>query len=235
MPQKVATWINRQKNPYQGKSSFQNMLFEQLTPNPVDASMSDLSKKKRSTVLVLFLLFSLGAAVEAHAVTISALAPQTISGQDYEFVFSDILVSDGSDGVFTIHARGDYHPANPTEFLSWDLDSMGIGSAAGPPIGGATIIQENSVNDVEWTQSFDILGADLLSLTSDGAISILLDLNLDSQLLGVDCCFSGMEFVQVSLGYDAAIPEPSPALLFAVGMGCIGGCGTLRTARRLDA
>lgn len=198
--------------------------------------MSDLSKQtKRSTVLILSLLFSLGAAVEAHAITISAFAPQTISGQDYEFGFSDILVSDGSDGIFTIHARGDYHPANPTEFLSWDLDSMGIGSDAGPPIGGATIIQENSINDVEWVQSFDILGADLLSATADGAISILLDLNLDSQLLGVNCCFSGMEFVDVSLEYHAAIPEPSAALLFVVGLGCIGWSGMPRTRPRFDA
>jgi hypothetical protein len=163
--------------------------------------------------LVVLLVFA--AAPEASAISLSLAAPQTESGQDFDFEFSSILVSDGSDGVLTIHARGDYQAANPTEFLTWDLDSLGIGSVAGPLTGLATILQDNGVNDVEWTQSFVLFGSDLLVATADSTLHLHVDLNLDELFLGVNH-LADTEFVEVSLSY-AALPEPTSALMFAMG------------------
>jgi len=166
------------------------------------------------------------AAGDAAAVTLTQSAPQTEDGQDFDFRFDSILLSDGMDGVLTIHARGDYQPGNPTEFLTWDLDSLGIGSMA-PITGEATILQENSVNDVEWIQSFSIGGADLLDATADGSLNVFVDLNLDELFLGVNH-YADTEFVEVSLSYSTAIPEPSGAVLFITGGLLVG----LRLARR---
>jgi hypothetical protein len=183
-----------------------------------------------ASALLVVLLLQVGTAGEAAALVLSQSLPQTESGQDFSFAFSSLHPSDGSDGILTIHARGDYDPDNPTEFLTWDLDSLGIGSIAGPLTGAATILQDNGINDVEWTQSFSIAGSDLLAATSDGTLSILLDLNLDDLFLGVNH-LADTEFAGVSLAY-APIPEPSSTLLFAAGSLTIGYVGARARASR---
>jgi hypothetical protein len=175
------------------------------------------------------LLLLLGVAAGAGAATLSQVLPQTESGQDFDFAFAGVRLSDGGDGVLTLHARGDYQAANPTEFLTWDLDSLAIGSMAGPPTGQATILLDNGVNDVEWTQSFVIPGSSLLLATADGTLHILLDLYLDDLFLGVNH-LADTEFAGVSLDYPA-IPEPSSAILFAVGWAVVARRGIRRPAR----
>lgn len=165
-----------------------------------------------------------GTAEAARAVTIGAVASQTESGQDFVFDFTGVPAAAGTSGTFTIRARGDYDLTNSTEFLSWSFASLGLSTDAGPSLGGATILLDNGLNDVEWTQSFAVSGADLLALTDPGAFSIGVDLNLTPDLLGVDCCFTGSEFVSVALSYEpiqGPIPEPTAGLLFLVGVGCV--------------
>ncbi len=167
-------------------------------------------------------LLLVSAAGNAAAVTLAAAAPQTEDGQDFDFRFDSVLLSDGTDGELTIQARGDYQPGNPTEFLTWDLDFLGIGTTAAPLMGNARILQENSVNDVEWIQSFTIQGSDLLDATADGTLSILIDLYLDEDtLLGVNH-YADTEYVAVALRYAPAIPEPSSVALFVVGSVVVG-------------
>lgn len=183
--------------------------------------------------VVFFLLVAVVG--DASAVTLSAGAPQTEDGQNFDFRFDSILLSDGTDGTLTIRARGDYQPGNPTEFLTWDLDWLGIGTQAGPLRGNAQVIQNNSVNDVEWIQSFTIQGSDLIAATSDGTLSILLDLYLDEEtLLGVNH-YADTEFVRVSLDYGAPIPEPSSAVLFVAGSVVVGLHLTPSRRRRRSA
>ena len=79
-------------------------------------------------------------------------APQTVGGQNFVFSFGGQPPSDGTGGTLTIHARGDYDPGTATEFLTWDIDSLGIGSAAGPAIGGTTIIQNLGINEVDCSR-----------------------------------------------------------------------------------
>lgn len=133
-------------------------------------------------------------------------AKQTESGQDFDFVLSPVPPSDGTDGALTIHARGDYQPDNPTEYLTWDLDFMGIGSFAGPVTGEAWVIRDNGINDVQWMQSFTIDGDDLREATSDGTLHVFLDLYLNDQFLGVNH-LADTEWVQVTLRYRREVPD----------------------------
>ncbi len=163
-------------------------------------------------------------AVQATPVLFTDSAPQTTAGQDFTFSFNPAPLADGNTGVLTIQARGDYGLNTSTEFLSWDIDSLGIGGTAGPVIGGTTILLNNGINDVEWRQSFIISAADLLAITADSMIDVLIDLNLTPTGNGVNLTTS-TGFVSVSLSYNTlagAIPEPGTLALFAGGMGLVG-------------
>lgn len=181
----------------------------------------------RRALTIGLVVSALGVASVAGAVTLTASAPQTESGQDFAFTFNGVPVSDGLDGLLTIHARGDYQAANPTEFLTWDIDFLGIGAVAGPLTGFATILLDNGPNDVEWMQTFVIPGAALLQATSDGVLTALLDLNLDPNFVGVNHLFD-TDFASVRIDYAQAIPEPTAALLYGCGALVFAGARTRR-------
>jgi hypothetical protein len=171
---------------------------------------------------IVSLAFLLGGAAQSHAAYFSTQsAIQTTSGQNFSFLFSGLPESDGTGAIITIHARGDYGKLSTDEFLSWDINSMGIGGNAGPALGGTTIIQEyqpTPFNDTEWTQSFSISGTDLFTALVGDALTVSLDLNF-ANFSGVTCCFpnTGTPFVSASVHYHEPVPEPTAALLFAVG------------------
>ena len=165
--------------------------------------------------LALAAVLLVGAAGGASAALLEAIAPQTEDGQDFDFEFDGVLLSNGTAGVLTIQARGDYQPGNPFEFLTWDIDALGIGTVGGPVTGGATILQDNGPNDVEWVQRWEILGSDLVTATGDGTVNIMVDLNLDALFRGVNH-YADTEYVAVSLAY-APVPEPTSALLMLLG------------------
>jgi hypothetical protein len=184
----------------------------------------------------LSLFFFLGPVATGQASLLQAIQTQTVSGQDFSFNFAGLAPSDGTGGVLTIRARGDYDAGTAGEFLTWDLDFMGIGVTAGPAIGGATIIQEHEIlNDTEWTQSFTINGSDLFTALTDEMITISVDLNFQG-FSGVACCFpnTGTPFVEVALQYRP-VPEPTAALLFVVGFGTVARSCTARARRTRDA
>ena len=186
--------------------------------------------------LLSLLLFCGTAAQTQAAFFVQAIEIQTEGGQLFNFTFAGLPPSDGTGGLLTIHARGDYDFDREDEFLIWDLDSLGIGSAAGPTIDVTTIIQEfgTTGNDTEWAQSFDISGPDLFTALMDEMITISIDLNGDDSIgsPGVNCCFinTGTPFVEVAFEYRP-IPEPTAALLFTIGFGTIGWRCTARTRR----
>ena len=157
----------------------------------------------RFVLLALALSLLLGFATDA---CFWRIAQQTESGQDFDFVFPSVPPSDGTDGTLTIHARGDYQPDNPTEYLTWDLDFMGIGSFAGPVTGEAIVVRDNGINDVQWFQSFTIHGDDLLEATSDSTLHVFVDLYLDDQFLGVNH-LADTEWVKVTIRYKRGVPD----------------------------
>lgn len=174
--------------------------------------------KRKGMLLALAGGLLLVGAIPSHAalVTLNAQSPQTLAGENFAFNFAPAGASDGTAGTLTIRARGDYDSFTGTEFLTWDIDGLGIGGQAGPVLGGTTIAFENG-NDTEWQQSFVISGLNMLNITSNGAVNITLDLNGD-QTTGVGL-FGGNPFVEVTLEYnsDSAVPEPSTFGLLTAG------------------
>ncbi|MHC4157495.1 MAG: fibronectin type III domain-containing protein [Planctomycetota bacterium] len=159
--------------------------------------LSTVGALARMVVLCVFALVGV-----ANAVTLTDYTPQTTAGQDFIFTFSPAGLSDGTDGTFRIHARGDYSTWSPSdEFLTWDIDGFASDTAASAH---GTVIREFNFNDVEWEQSFTINGATLRTITSDSLINILVDLSP-----GVNHRINPtIHFVEVELCYNTMGPPP---------------------------
>jgi hypothetical protein len=188
--------------------------------------MMQPTRTHRFAAPILALLFLLGIAAEAQAAFIvHQTATQTVSGENFNFVFSGLAPSDGSGATLTIHARGDYSKFSSADYVTWDLDSLGIGGDIGPKLDPSTIIAEyppTPFNDTEWAKSIAISELDLFTALVDGAVTVSVNLNLEP-FGGVVCCFpdTGTPFVTVALEYRP-VPEPTAALLFALGFGGVG-------------
>ena len=171
----------------------------------------------RLGVLMSWIAFC-GVAVSAP-VSLTATQQQTVAGENFTFNLLPAVLATGAVGTLTVRARGDYDPGTASEFLSWDIEGLLGLTQAGPTIGGATIIQFVSINEVEWEQTFVISGASLLLATADGMVSVSVNLN-GNQSTGVGVGFSANEFVRVSLAYDstAAVSEPGSLVLVTAGL-----------------
>ena len=137
-------------------------------------------------------------------------AVQTVTGQDFTFTFSPVERSDGSDGLFTIHARGDYSATYGTnEWITWSLEGL-VSDSAGPYL-GSPVIQTYNGNDLEWAETYTISGSVLRSITNDSVVTISADLGSY-----VDMGLSANPFVEVELAYTP-VPEPATLTLLALG------------------
>ncbi|MDY6785871.1 MAG: PEP-CTERM sorting domain-containing protein [Cyanobacteriota bacterium] len=185
--------------------------------------MSSVTLMKRLTLaaagaVALGLGTSYATEAEAALIVLNDSASQTIPGQDFNFSFSPVAKSDGTDGIFTIRARGDYSFGFPTlESLSVDID--GIFTQSQVTATPANVITDFSFNDKLWEQSFTIAGLDLLNITQDSIVNIAVNL-----LPGVNISLD-TAFVEATLEYEEAesVPEPTSMLgLLAVGsMGAV--------------
>ena len=164
---------------------------------------------------VCLVLGILGAGqAQAASIAVTGSAPQTSAGEDFNFNFSPVAQSNGTDGILTIRARGDYSLNFPAfESLSWNIDGIVSQTQVAPTAGN--VIAEFNFDDILWEENFTIGGFDLLNITADSVVSLGIDLLPD-----VNRSFTNA-FVQVTLEYEsepASVPEPVSIMgLLAVG------------------
>ncbi len=156
---------------------------------------------------------------------------QTVGGQNFTFDFSSLPTSSIGDGTLTIHARGDYGN-QASEFLTWNLESGALIGQLGPCNHDAStctitdgaftsppVAHDANDRDFEFTAVITIPAAVLLSLISDGDLSLLVDLNS-----AVDTILTGAQapYVEVSLNF-ATVPLPAGLSLMASALAALGG------------
>ena len=159
----------------------------------------------------------------ASAVIYEDMQFQTVPGEDFSFVFDPVALSDGSDGFFTIEARGDYFGkgAGGNENLDFDVD--GVFSETNVWFGesdAAIIKWDTFKDDTWWKYTWTIPGASMVAMTADAAGLIEIDL-----YHGVGYEFDTSDWVKVTLEYNAV---PIPGTLLLLGGGLLGLVGIRR-------
>jgi hypothetical protein len=174
---------------------------------------------------MLVAVMFLSAGVASAVVYDTGYVYQTVPGQTFNFG-GPVALSDGTDGYFTIEARGDYFGKGPdgNENLDFDIDGIfavyNIWFGEGDP----QILKWDIVtDDTWWINTWTIPGADLSAITSDlaGAVEIAL-------YYGVGYQFDESDFVKVTLEYNAV---PIPGALILLGSGLLGLVGIRRKIR----
>lgn len=176
---------------------------------------------RKALALITLILGSTG----AHAVPIvlSDSAPQTTAGEDFQFDFAAPL-SDGSDGLFTFLARGDYTiGASLGESVDLGLDMLL--SFNDLQATAANVITSFTSDDNLWEIFFVIPGADMVAMTSDGSLSIFIDI---AGGVGLNLATA---FVDVTLEYEAVNAVSEPGTLGLLGIGLIA-LGLMRRRRK---
>ena len=181
--------------------------------------------RRTAVLLSVFLASILLVANMASAASYSLAQDQTVSGQLFDFEFDPVELSDGTDGILTIYAMGDYF-AKSNESLDVVVDdAWGMYNITDDDVkilSGYDEVTKKWSDSVEWITyagEWVIPGDILQSITADGTVVVEVDLYDGVQLIDPD------SFVQVTLTYDA-VPIPSAILL--LGGGLLGMLGIRR-------
>lgn len=139
---------------------------------------------------------------------------QTVPGETF-ILGGGVLPSDGSDGYFTIEARGDYFGKGPDGNENLDFDIEGIFAVYNIWFGEGSpqIIQWDVVtDDTWWINTWTIPGDDMLAITSDLAAGVEVAL-----YYGVGYQFDESDWVKITLEYNE-VPIPGSLLLLGGGL-----------------
>ena len=169
---------------------------------------------------VLLLTAILGLFLSANgalAASYSEIQYQIGPGQNLEFEFDPILLSDGTQGYLTIEAHGDYFGKGPggNENLNVEIDGIVAFTNVWFGEGSAPVTKwDTRYDDAWWTYTWAIDGSNMLDIISDQ--SVLVAVNLYE---GVGYQFDESDWVKVTMEYNAV---PIPGSLFLLGGGLIG-------------
>jgi hypothetical protein len=134
----------------------------------VTCSNDDNSLNNKGYDNAMVALIPLVGCSEDCVVILHASAQQTKIGQDFIWEFSDVPVSDGRDGMFTIRAQGDY-AWPPSNELAWRIDEIAH--------------NRETPGRNTWEERRMISGADLVSITSDRSVTISIYLSYNVMVL----------------------------------------------------
>ena len=173
-------------------------------------------KKRLICILSATIFLVLILANMASAVVYTGTQDQTVDGQDFTFIFDPVLFSDGTDGSFTIEARGDYF-GKDTETLGFNIDNIFVLLSMDRDDPLVNYIYTDFDDDRWWKRTWTVPGADLISITSDASGAIEVNLDLGVEIFST----SNDQFVSVKLEYTPTA-VPIPGAIWLLGSGLVG-------------
>ena len=177
-----------------------------------------------ATLKSLILFFCIASVAQAGLITVSELQNQDVGGQNFNFSFNGLDLSNGTGGTFTVHARGDFSDSSSqtNETLSWDIESIfsasGIGgfNSALVGLGGpfTNVTEHVTSRNIEFTRTWNISALDLDNMLSDNVLEVFVDFASGVGALETP------RYVEVIISYNSmtSVPEPSTLAIFALGM-----------------
>lgn len=161
-------------------------------------------------------------ATPASAAVFMDQQQQTVSGEDFTFVFNGMDAPSG-DGVLEFLIRGDF-TIGASLGESFDFDFEGIATGSDFQATNANLIESFNSNDNLFAVSVPISLAELISITADGVGTLNVDYASGVNIIEPESS------IKVTLTYPA-VPEPATWLMLILGFGLIGG--TMRHANRV--
>lgn len=179
------------------------------------------SLTKAFTLLALATTGMQANAALQEAVYTSPIYWQTADGESFTFTIDNAPLAALADGLFSLHARGDYGLTSTTESIFVQIED-GNSVAVDVLSQDGNLVNAHDTNDlVEWRWQIALSGDDLVSWTQDGQIVVNLDLAsvVNANLVAGGLTDQFPPFVQAKLSYfTSAVPVPAAVWLFGSGL-----------------
>jgi len=159
------------------------------------------------------LVLGVSSFANAGLIIFSENKDQITPGEDFTFIFSPALSSDGGEGILEFLIRGDFSiGASLGESFGFDIES--VISETGIQATNSNLITSFDFDDNLFMVSRVISSADLTSILSDSSITVNVDF-----ASGVNLNLSTAS-ITTTIRYNdtTPVPEPSTLAIFALGL-----------------